>query len=556
MRAYTIGLDFGTESLRALLLDLGSGEEAATEVFEYPHGVIDQKLPCRGGGPLGPNWFLQHPGDYLAGLEAAVPAVLRKGRVDGSEVVGIGLDFTACTVMPTDEEGTPLCLKAEFESDPQAWVKLWKHHGATAEAEQIIEVARQRGERFLDYSAGTLSSEWLLPKVLETLNRSPGIYEAAHTFVEGTDWIPWQLTGKLVRCACCAGYKAHYVHGLGYPSADFLRAVHPELGSLFERKLRGPVVAAGTPVGGLKSQWAEKLGLNAGTPVGAGLIDAHMAVVGAGITEAGKMLLALGTSFCHMMMGQEEKFFEGLACMVKDGILPGYYGYESGQTAGGDIYAWFVRRCVPADCAREAEEAGIGLHELLSRRAASLAPGQSGLLALDWWNGNRSILMDAELSGLLVGATLNTRPEEVYRALIEATAFGTRRILQAYDEAGVAIEQLIACGGMPEQNPFAMQIFADVCNMPIEVSASSQAAALGSALCGAAAAGKERGGFDSLDEAARSLVKPNKKTYEPHSAAAGLYDELYREYLILHDYFGRQERLMHRLRALRARHSD
>ena len=551
MPRYSLGLDFGTESVRALLVNLETGEELGEQVYRYPHGVIDHELPCPEGTTLGHDWFLQHPRDYLDGLEQVVPDTLCAADVDPSEVVGIGMDFTACTVMPTDGEGTPLCMKDEFRANPHAWVKLWKHHGATAEAERIINVAHERDEDFLDYYAGKLSSEWFVPKVLETLNNAPELYDAADTFVEGADWVAWQLTGELARNTCCAGYKALYVDGPGYPSREFLEAVHPRLGGLFEEKVTERILPAGTAVGRLTEEWAEKLNLRAGIPVSAGIIDAHAGMVGCGVTGPGRMAVIMGTSFCHMLLSERCEFFEGLAAVVKDGIVEGYYGYESGQTAGGDIYAWFVDNCVPADYQEQADEAGVDIHHLLTEKAQQLNPGQSGLIGLDWWNGNRSILMDPELSGMIVGLTLDTKAEEIYRALIEGTAFGTRRILQSYVDAGLEIEQLVACGGIPERNPFAMQIFADVCNLPIHVAASHQATALGSALFGAAAAGKEGGGFDSVQEATDSVVKPPRKVYEPDAAAAEVYDKLYEEYKAAHDYFGRQERLMHRLRQIR-----
>ncbi len=551
MGRFSIGLDFGTESLRGLLLDLESGAEVAVVEFIYPHGVISERLAVAAEVPLERDWFLQNPADYLEGVEAVIPALLKQGKVTGEQVVGLGLDFTSCTVMPCDREGEPLCRRPEFRRNPQAWVKLWKHHGAAAEAEQILRTATERGEKFLDYYAGTISSEWLMPKVLETLHRAPEVYDEAFTFVEGADWVVWRLTGVLARNACCAGYKAQHVAELGWPSEDFLRAVEPQMAGLFRDKMPGEVVPPGTPVGGLSQAWAQRLGLRAGTPVAAPFIDAHAAVPGCGVTGPGQMVLVLGTSFCHMLLAEEARFFEGVAGMVGDGILPGYFGYESGQTAGGDIYAWFLDNCVPASCADEARERGIGLHGLLSERAAGLAPGQSGLLALDWWNGNRSVLMDAELSGLLVGLTLDTRPEEIYRACIEGTMFGTRRIVQAYLDAGVPVEEFIACGGLPNRNPLAMQVLADVLNRPVRVAASEQTTALGSALLGAAATGREAGGFDSVQEAASKLVRPPSAVYEPSAQAAAAYDELYGEYVLLHDYFGRTERVMHRLRGQR-----
>jgi len=554
VRRYSLGLDFGTESLRALLVDLESGDEAATEVFSYPHGVLDERLPVEGSPELGDSWFLQHPQDYLDGLESVVPAVLKQAGVEGRQVMGIGLDFTSCTILPTDSEGTPLCLKGEFAADPQAWVKLWKHHGASQEALRVQTVAEERGEKFMDYYGHTISSEWVLPKVLETLHRSPKVYDAAYTFVEGADWVTWQLTGRLARNACCAGYKAQYIPDLGgYPSREFLEAMEPGFGEFFESKMTGPIVPPGEAVGGLSREWAGKLGLEEGTPVSAGLIDAHCGVTGSGVTRPGRMVIVMGTSFCHMMLAEEAHLFEGPLGVVKDGIIPGYYAYESGQSAGGDIYAWLVENCVPAACQEEAAAKGLSIHDFLSARAAKLQPGESGLLALDWWNGNRSVLMDAELSGLIVGLTLDTRPEEMYRAVIEATAFGTRYIIRAYQRAGMKIEELVACGGLPDQNPFVMQVFADVCCLPIRVAGSPQAVALGAAMYGATAAGGERGGFSSIHAAAQRLAKPFRTTYYPRPGHSEVYEALFAEYEFLHDLFGRKERLMHRLRRLRAR---
>ena len=414
-------------------------------------------------------------------------------------------------------------------------------------------MAEDRGEEFMDYFAHAISSEWLLPKVLETRHRSPKVYEAAWTFVEACDWIPWILTGQLARNACCAGFKAQYNERLGgYPSADFLEAVEEGFGGFFEEKMPGPVVPAGRSVGRITEEWAERLGLAAGIPVSAGMIDAHMGVPGVGITEPGRMVLVLGTSFCHMMLGEELRLGEAPLGIVRDGIISGLYAYESGQSAGGDIYAWFTDNCVPACYENEANEQGLSVHDVLTERAMELDVGENGLVALDWWNGNRSILMDAELSGLLVGATLNTRPEEIYRALIEATAFGTRRILDAYAEDGIEIRDLIACGGLPENNPFVMQVFADVVGMPIKVAGTSEAMALGSAMCGAAVAGGEQGGYDSVHQAGQSMSRPPRGEYAPDSGSHAMYDRLYGEYCRLHDRFGREDDMMRRLRRIKA----
>ncbi len=552
MQRYSLGLDFGTESVRALLVEVENGKEVAQSSFDYPHGVIDDELPTDGARSLAPDWFLQAPSDYVEGLDRVVPAVIRRAGVDPHAVIGIGLDFTSCTLLPTDANGEPLCWKDEFRQDPQAWVKLWKHHGAAEEASRIERVAEERGEPFMDYFAHAISCEWLLPKVLETKHRSPDVYEAAYTFVEACDWIPWLLTGQLARNACCAGFKAQYNEKLGgYPASDFLEDVEPGFGRFFESKMAGAVVPAGKPVGELSEEWADRLGLVPGIPVSAGMIDAHMGVPGAGVTEPGEMVVVLGTSFCHMMLGDELKLGEGPLGVVSDGIIPGLYAYESGQSAGGDIYAWYADNGVPPEYHRRAENRGESVHDVLTEDASKLDPGQSGLLALDWWNGNRSILMDDRLSGLLVGATLHTRPPEIYRALVEATAFGTRRILDAYAEDGIGVRSLMACGGMPENNPWVMQVFSDVCNRSINVVGTSQAMALGAAMCGAAAAGEEKGGYQSVREAGKRMSKPARTTYEPVQDAVQTYDRLYEEYCHLHDKFGREDGLMHRLRDIR-----
>ena len=556
MAKYALGLDFGTESIRALVVDLATGQECGEKAFSYPHGVIDDRLPCPEATQLGHDCFLQNPRDYLQGLDVVVPAALKEAGIKGKDVAGIGLDFTACTVMPTDAKGEPLCCKDEFRADTQAWVKLWKHHGGAAEALRIQTVAQERGEKFMDYFAHAISSEWLLPKALETFHRSRKVYDAAHTFVEGADWITWKLTGKLARNSCCAGFKALYNAELGgYPSREFLEAVEPGFGRFYEQKIMGHIVPGGKAVGGLTPEWAERLRLEPGTPMSAGVIDAHCGVPGVGVVEPGRMVLVLGTSFCHMMLGADVRFFEGPLGIVKDGIISGCYAYESGQSAGGDIYAWFVKNCVPATYKVRARDHGASLHDVLTERAKKLRPGESGLLALDWWNGNRSTLMDAKLSGLLVGATLNTKPEEMYRALIEATAFGTRRIIQGYMEAGMPIAEFVACGGLPEQNPFVVQVFADVCKIPIHVAGTAQAMALGAAMFGAAAAGRSRGGFDTIEEAAQKMAKPFKKTFTPDPQCSAVYDRLYKEYVTLYDHFGRHERLMHRLRAIKEEQS-
>jgi len=537
-RRVALGIDFGTESARALVVDVRSGEELGTAVFEYPHGVIDEQLP-QSEVALGVDWALQHPGDWLEALRRTVPDALGEARVKAEEVVGVGVDFTSCTVLPIDEDGQPLCLKDYYRNDPNAWPKLWKHHASSAQSDLINEVAAKSGEAFLKRYGGKTSPEWLFAKLLQVLQESTAVYQAADRFIEGGDWVVMLLSGVEARNACAAGYKSMWDKATGYPSRSFFRKLDPRFEDVVAQKLCENIVAPGTRVGGLTGAWAKELGLCAGTPVAAATIDAHGAVPATTVTTPGRMALIMGTSFCHMVLSEEAPFVEGVCGVVEDGILPGYFAYEAGQVAGGDIYAWYVEHGLPDYVAQEAASHGVTVHDYLSERAATLGAGGSGLLALDWWNGNRSILVDADLTGLLVGFTLSTRPEEIYRALIEATAFGTRKIIDTFEAAGVTVGDLYACGGLPDKNPLVMQIFAHVTNRTIHVAASANASALGAAILGALAAGSKDGGYDDPTDAARHMAKVRPDPYRPDPVDVEVYDRLYTEYQKLHDYFGR-----------------
>lgn len=548
---YTIGIDFGTQSGRALLVEVETGRELASAVYEYANGVIDEVLP-QGNIRLGPDWALQDPRDYLEVLKRTVPAVIKEAGVRPADVIGIGIDFTACTILPVDQAGVPLCMKPAYRDNPHAWVKLWKHHAAQGQANRLNQLARDRNEEFLVRYGGTVSSEWFFPKVLQIIEEAPEVYEAADRILEAADWIVLQLTGVEARNACTAGYKALWSRQEGYPSREFLAALHPKLENIVQEKMSEDIYPAGSKAGYLTPEWAELMGLTTNTAVAVGGVDAHVSVPAATVTEPGKMVMVMGTSFCHMVLGTEERFIEGMCGVVEDGILPGYFGYELGQAAVGDIFEWFVNNCVPARYEAEAQERGINIHQFLTEKAAELAVGQSGLLALDWWNGNRSILVDADLSGMIIGMTLNTKPEEIYRALIEATAFGTRRIIQACEEAGVAIQELYACGGLPHRNPLLMQIYADVTGRTIKVARTTQAGALGAAMFAAVAAGSEAGGYDDIVEAAKKMAQLKDEVFIPDPKRHRVYTQLYGEYEQLHDYFGRgQNDVMKRLRVLR-----
>ncbi|MDF2650633.1 MAG: ribulokinase [Paenibacillus sp.] len=458
-KRYAIGVDYGTESGRAVLVDLSDGTEVADHVTPYPHNVIDEKLPIS-GIKLAYDWALQHPQDYIDVLTQSVPAVVKASGVNPADIIGLGIDFTACTMLPIDKEGQPLCFNPVLTNNPHSWVKLWKHHAAQDEANLINEIAESRGESFLPRYGGKISSEWMIAKVWQILNEAPDIYEQTDRFLEATDWVVSQMTGQsdIVRNSCTTGYKSIWHKKDGYPSKDFFKALDPRLENLTETKLRGDVVPLGTKAGELTEAMAKLMGLKAGTAIAVGNVDAHAAVPGVGVVTPGKLVMAMGTSICHMLLGTEEKEVEGMCGVVEDGIIPGYLGYEAGQSAVGDIFAWYVEQGIPAYVQAAAEQEGTNVHEWLERHASAYKPGETGLLALDWWNGNRSVLVDSELNGLILGFSLLTKPEEIYRTLLEATAFGTRKIVDAFHNNGVEVQELYACGGLPQKNRLLMQI--------------------------------------------------------------------------------------------------
>jgi L-ribulokinase len=550
-KKYTIGIDFGTQSGRSVLVEVDTGREVAASVKMYPHGVMDEYLPD-GKTKLEPDWALQHPRDYLDVLVETIPAVLKDTGVSADDVIGVGIDFTACTMIPIDRDGTPLCFYEQYKSNPHAYAKLWKHHAAQDEANRLNRIAVERDEEFLPRFGGKISSEWLFPKIWQTLNEAPDIYQRTAKFIEAADWIVLQLTGQEKRNSCAAGYKALWHKRKGYPSSDFFKALDPRLENVVNEKLSRDIYPIGAKAGEITEKAARLTGLAPGTAVAVGNVDAHVAVPAVGITDEGKMLMIIGTSTCHMLLGKEEKAVPGICGVVEDGIIPGYFGYEAGQSCVGDHFEWFVNNCVPVEYKQEAKDKGISLYKLLADKAGKLAVGESGLVALDWWNGNRSVLVDVDLTGVILGCTLLTKPEDIYRALIEATAYGTRMIIETFEGAGLPIYELYAAGGIAEKDPFMMQIYADVTNREIKISASSQTPALGSAMFGAVAAGKERGGYDSIVDAAKVMARVKDKVYKPVPENVRMYDKLYAEYKILHDYFGRGANdVMKRLKEIR-----
>ena len=539
-----IGVDFGSESARAVVVDVASGRELASAVSDFTHGVIEDRLPDA-GTPLPPDWALQDPDDYVASMGAAVRDALHASGVDAASVVGVGIDFTACTMLPTTADGTPLCRLPELRPEPHAWVKLWKHHAAQPEADRINALAAARGETWLPRYGSRTSSEWFLAKSLQILDEAPSVYAAADRLIEAADWIVWQLTGVETRNSCTAGYKAQWSRREGFPDAGFLGALDPRFADLVDSRMSRDIRALGERAGEVTEAAARWTGLRPGTPVAIANVDAHVSVPAVGVTTPGQLVAVMGTSTCHLALSADERVVPGACGVVEDGIIPGLFGHEAGQASVGDLFGWWVRTVSGG------ERGDLGaLHAQLERDAAALRPGQTGLVALDWWNGNRSILVDAELTGMLLGATLASRPADIYRSLLEATVYGTRVIIEALEGAGVPIEGIVACGGLPFQNRLLMQLTADITGRVVRVSASRQAPALGSAMFGAVAAGAAAGGYDTITDAAARMAHLGPDVYRPSTADRVAWDEGYAIYRELHDSMARQESVMRRLRAL------
>ena len=537
---YAIGLDYGTNSVRCLIVDVANGNELATAVWEYETGEAGIILD-----PADHNLARQNPADYIKGIEITVGEAIDRAKkadksFDTDQIIGIGVDTTGSTPIPVDKNGTPLSMLDEFKDNPNACAWLWKDHTGHAEAAEITELAEKEHPEYLARCGGTYSSEWFFSKILHCLRVDPKVFDAAATWVEHADWLPGILTGteapdKIKRCRCAAGHKAMFNDDWGgYPDADFLSKLDPKLGPL-RKTLSNQTYAVDQAAGQLTDQWAKKLSLPAGIPVAMGAFDAHLGAVGSGIAP-GKLVKIIGTSTCDMLVSpsdQELADIPGICGIVDGSILPGYYGLEAGQSAVGDIFNWFVNYIQPGG--RDA-----GSHEALTEKAAKLKPGQSGLLALDWNNGNRTILVDQRLTGLLVGQTLHTKPEEIYRTLIEATAFGALTIINRFEEYGVKVSEVINCGGIAEKNSLLMQIYADVTGREMKISRSAQSCALGAAIAGAVVAGKASGGYDDFADAQAAMCGIKDVTYKPISGNNKVYQQLYALYKQLHDAFGIQ----------------
>jgi L-ribulokinase len=542
-----IGVDFGTLSGRAVVVRVSDGAELGSAVQAYRHAVIERDLPAS-GERLPPQWALQEPEDYLDVLREAVPAAVGAAGVAPAQVIGIAADFTASTPMPVLDDGTPLCRVPVYEDRPHAYPKLWKHHAAQGQADRINALAEERGEPWLARYGGRISSEWEFAKALQVLEEDPEAYDRMERWVEAADWIIWQLCGRETRNTCTAGYKAIFQDGR-YPSEEFLAALDQRFARFVSDKISGELSELGSRAGSLTAHAAEWTGLPEGIAVAVGNVDAHVTAPAAQAIDPGQMLAVMGTSTCHVMNCDTLAEVPGMCGVVRGGITPDLWGYEAGQSGVGDIFGWFVENSVPPRYHEAARSEGLDVHGYLSRLAGEQDVGDHGLVALDWHSGNRSILVDHELSGLILGLTLSTRPEDIYRALIEATAFGTRTIIEAFEAAGLPVRELFVAGGLLK-NPVIMQIYADVTRHPLHLIGSEQGPALGSAMHAAVAAGA----YPDIHAASAVMGSVRRDVFLPDEARADAYDALYEHYSRLHDHFGRGgDDVMHDLRRARPR---
>lgn len=557
---YTIGVDFGTMSARAVLVNTKSGKVIADSMCDYPHGVIDTCLPGS-DKPLPADFALQHPADYLTAFGKTVSGVLGGSGIDPNDVIGVCVDFTSCTLLPITADGTPLCFLDEFKNQPHAYVKLWKHHSPQPYADKANELAAKYIPERLKSLGGCISCEWVFPKVMETLDKAPDVYEKAAYFIEGGDFISFMLTGVQTRSYVFAAYKALYSPDEGYPPKEMLRELDPRLENFPETKLNAPIIYSGEKAGYVDAAARKRFGLGEndpwlaeGTVVAAPLIDAHAAAPALNMSHSGDMFAIFGTSSNYMLIHNEYKQIPGICGVVKGGLFSGLNDYESGLCCFGDHFAWCAENICSAEYLKEAKERGISPVQLLSEKAEVLAPGECGIVALNWWNGNRNPLIDSSLSGMFLGMTLRSRPEDLFRALVEANTFGTRLIIENFEDHGVKAQRLAVAGGIAQKSPFIMQLISDVLGKELNVTSYLHSAALACAIYSAVAAGSESGGYDTMSDATAVMAAPVAKVYTPSAEAHETYNELYSEYVKLVDYFGRGGNgVMKRLREISAR---
>ena len=526
---FVIGVDFGTLSVRAVIVDVCNGEIICYSESEYEHQIIQSTFPVE-KLKLPSDWCLQNPNDYLFSFEHVVRSVVINSCIPKEKIIGISIDFTSCTLLPVDKEGIPLCNLDPYRNRPHAYAKLWKHHAAQPYADEINQKLTTFQNPVEKFYGNQISSELLLPKVLQILREDPELFNAADHICEAGDWICRILTGEIKKSISMAGYKAMYFNDLGFPKNDFFEHIDVNLSNILDTKLRGSICKISEQFGSLCVEWASRLGLCAGIPLGCPIIDSHAGVVGSGICKEGQMMIALGTSSVQACLSHEPCSSNGIVGTICDTVVPGYYLWESGLAAVGDAFSSFSNLC-------------LGKNDLikeLTEEAEKLSVGESGLLSLDWWNGNKTPFINSNLTGVIIGLKLSTSRGEIFRSLVEATAFGTRRILEQFEENGSKINEVIACGGIAHKNSFVMQVYADVIGKEIKLVKNEQTMAIGAAIYATVAAGSRLGGYDSIQDAVRAMTHKGTIVYRPSPNARKTYDELYKLYNQLSSFFGKE----------------
>ncbi len=530
---YVIGIDYGTLSARAMVARTSDGLVLSSCAQPYAHGVLTTALPD--GTPLPQDFALAVPADYLAVLKVTVQAAIHEAGIPMECIVGIGVDATSCTVVPTDDTGTALAELPEFSGEPHAYIKMWKHHAAQPQADRLERLAVAEDAAFLKRCGNHISCEWMIPKIMEVREHAPQVYAKAHRFSDLCDWLTWRLTGELVRSTGAAGFKCHWSDDMGYPPPEFYNRLLPGFGGELMQKLAGRVRQIGSRAGYLSDEAAQWLGLPAGIAVAVGSLDGHSSVAALGILEPGDAALVVGTSNVMTFLSEELQEIDGICGVAYGGLTPGHFGYDTGQNCTGDMLDWFVKNCVPAYYTATARQRGITVHELLCEKAIHRKPEKNHLTVLDWWNGNRNIIGDMSLTGLIWGFTLHTAPEDIYCAMLQAIACGTKKIVDHCGDYGIPFRSIAACGGIPNKNPLLMQQYANILGMPVRVAAFQNTPALGACIYAAAAAGAACGGYDTLEDAVRAMKVREFHTYEPQTEYHDNYQRIYHRFCLLHD---------------------
>lgn len=542
MSKYVIGVDYGTLSARAGLFDISNGNEVCSFVSEYKHQVIDNYLNEK--IKLGIDYALQNPKDYEDSLVECINYIVDKSNINIDDILAIGIDFTASSVVPIDEDLKPLCYNNEFKDNPHAYVKLWKHHNAQKYADEINKLANDTNQDWIKNYGGKLSSEWLIPKIYQIYKEDKKIYNSMKYFIECGDYIVWTLTSNKISSACQAGYKACFDDESGYPPDNFFEKLDKEFSKTLKSKLSFDIRPVGTNAGYLNDVWSKKLKLSKNTIVSTAIIDAHVFAPALNIIRENEMFAIIGTSTCHILLSKEKKQIPGISGVVKDGVIKGYYAYEAGQSSVGDMFAYFVKNYVNDEYIKNSNKNNTDIIEYLTNLSNNIKAGQNGLIILDWLNGNRTPYNNSSLSGVIVGIDSNTKPEDIFRALLESTAYGTKKIIKTFEKGGIQIDKFYATGGISLKNELMMQIYADVLNMDINVCDANQGGALGSAILATVALGNKNGGYDDIQTACKYMSRKIKKVYKPISENVDIYQSLYEKYDILSEFFSENENFM------------